>query len=95
MVYVYTLVTLARRFPFMALYEQVWDVIYIHFLFIIFQDLARSFVDVLGNEKASKQVFNISGEKYVTFDGLARACAKVDLAEYLLTDQNLCSSGRA
>uniref|UniRef100_A0A5B7A028 NAD-dependent epimerase/dehydratase domain-containing protein n=1 Tax=Davidia involucrata TaxID=16924 RepID=A0A5B7A028_DAVIN len=31
---------------------------------------------VLGNEKASKQVFNISGEKYVTFDGLARACAK-------------------
>jgi nucleoside-diphosphate-sugar epimerase len=22
------------------------------------------------------QVFNISGERYVTFDGLARACAK-------------------
>ncbi|PKI76107.1 chloroplast stem-loop binding protein of 41 kDa b, chloroplastic [Punica granatum] len=40
------------------------------------KDLARVFVEVLGNEKASKQVFNISGEKYVTFDGLAKACAK-------------------
>ncbi|GMY21897.1 chloroplast stem-loop binding protein of 41 kDa b, chloroplastic isoform X2 [Fagus crenata] len=40
------------------------------------KDLARAFVQVLGNEKASKQVFNISGEKYVTFDGLARACAR-------------------
>lgn len=40
------------------------------------KDLATAFIKVLGNEKASKQVFNISGEKYVTFDGLARACAK-------------------
>ncbi|XWS58072.1 hypothetical protein CRYUN_Cryun08bG0003800 [Craigia yunnanensis] len=40
-------------------------------------DLAKAFIQVLGNEKASNQVFNISGEKYVTFDGLARACAKV------------------
>ncbi|XP_077218746.1 chloroplast RNA binding protein [Tasmannia lanceolata] len=40
------------------------------------KDLARAFVQVLGNEKASKQVYNISGEKYVTFDGLAKACAK-------------------
>ncbi|KAK6242932.1 hypothetical protein QUC31_009341 [Theobroma cacao] len=40
------------------------------------KDLAKAFIQVLGNEKASKQVFNISGEKYVTFDGLARACAK-------------------
>ncbi|KAE8721021.1 Chloroplast stem-loop binding protein of 41 kDa b [Hibiscus syriacus] len=40
------------------------------------KDLATAFVRVLGNEKASKQVFNISGEKYVTFDGLAKACAK-------------------
>ncbi|KAL3335790.1 hypothetical protein AABB24_031819 [Solanum stoloniferum] len=40
------------------------------------KDLAKAFVQVLGNEKASKQVFNISGEKYVTFDGLAKACAK-------------------
>ncbi|KAG9457734.1 hypothetical protein H6P81_002242 [Aristolochia fimbriata] len=40
------------------------------------KDLAKAFIAVLGNEKASKQVYNISGEKYVTFDGLARACAK-------------------
>ncbi|CAL0308533.1 unnamed protein product [Lupinus luteus] len=40
------------------------------------KDLARVFVQVLGNEKASKEIFNISGDKYVTFDGLARACAK-------------------
>ncbi|KAL3635127.1 Chloroplast stem-loop binding protein of 41 kDa b, chloroplastic [Castilleja foliolosa] len=40
------------------------------------KDLATAFSKVFGNEKASKEVFNISGEKYVTFDGLARACAK-------------------
>uniref|UniRef100_A0A803L4I7 NAD-dependent epimerase/dehydratase domain-containing protein n=1 Tax=Chenopodium quinoa TaxID=63459 RepID=A0A803L4I7_CHEQI len=40
------------------------------------KDLADAFVNVLGNEAASGQVFNITGEKYVTFDGLARACAK-------------------
>ncbi|KAG9130660.1 hypothetical protein Leryth_011909 [Lithospermum erythrorhizon] len=40
------------------------------------KDLATAFIQVLGNEKASKEVFNISGEKYVTFDGLAKACAK-------------------
>ncbi|KAL9251103.1 Chloroplast stem-loop binding protein of 41 kDa b, chloroplastic-like protein [Drosera capensis] len=40
------------------------------------KDLAKVFVEVLGNEKASREVFNISGDKYVTFDGLARACAK-------------------
>ncbi|KAH9627079.1 hypothetical protein KSS87_023767 [Heliosperma pusillum] len=39
-------------------------------------DLAKAFILVLGNEKASREIFNISGEKYVTFDGLARACAK-------------------
>ncbi|KAI3916346.1 hypothetical protein MKW98_004787 [Papaver atlanticum] len=40
------------------------------------KDLATAFINVLGNDKASQQVFNISGDKYVTFDGLARACAK-------------------
>lgn len=40
------------------------------------KDLAKAFVQVLGNDKASQQVFNISGEKNVTFDGLAKACAK-------------------
>ncbi|KAG4935508.1 hypothetical protein JHK85_050427 [Glycine max] len=32
------------------------------------KDLAKAFIQVLGNEKTSKEVFNISGEKYVTFD---------------------------
>lgn len=41
------------------------------------KDLAAAFNLVLGNPKASQQIFNISGAKYVTFDGLARACAKV------------------
>ncbi|KAG0471939.1 hypothetical protein HPP92_016485 [Vanilla planifolia] len=40
------------------------------------KDLATAFVKVLGNSKTNKQVYNISGSKYVTFDGLARACAK-------------------
>ncbi|KAJ0610882.1 putative NAD(P)-binding domain superfamily [Helianthus annuus] len=40
------------------------------------KDLATAFIKVLGNAKASKQVYNISGDRYVTFDGLARACAK-------------------
>lgn len=40
------------------------------------KDLADAFVKVLGNPKAAKQVYNISGERYVTFDGIAKACAK-------------------
>ncbi|GAQ80040.1 chloroplast stem-loop-binding protein [Klebsormidium nitens] len=40
------------------------------------KDLAEAFVAVLGNPKAIGQVYNISGAKYVTFDGIARACAK-------------------
>eukprot|EP00243_Klebsormidium_subtile_P002224 TRINITY_DN142_c0_g1_i2.p1 TRINITY_DN142_c0_g1~~TRINITY_DN142_c0_g1_i2.p1 ORF type:complete len:427 (+),score=125.47 TRINITY_DN142_c0_g1_i2:111-1391(+) len=40
------------------------------------KDLAEAFVAVLGNPKALGQVYNISGAKYVTFDGIARACAK-------------------
>jgi nucleoside-diphosphate-sugar epimerase len=39
------------------------------------KDLATAFVKVLGNGKASKQVYNIAGEKYATFDGIAKACA--------------------
>jgi nucleoside-diphosphate-sugar epimerase len=38
-------------------------------------DLARAMAAVLGNERAIGQIYNISGEKAVTFDGLARACA--------------------
>jgi len=39
------------------------------------KDLANAMAAVLGNEKAIAQIYNISGERYVTFDGLARACA--------------------
>ncbi|WP_458789399.1 NAD-dependent epimerase/dehydratase family protein [Adonisia turfae] len=40
------------------------------------EDLAQAMVSVLGNPKAIGQVYNISGERYVTFDGLAHACAE-------------------
>uniref|UniRef100_A0A383V3T5 NAD-dependent epimerase/dehydratase domain-containing protein n=1 Tax=Tetradesmus obliquus TaxID=3088 RepID=A0A383V3T5_TETOB len=40
------------------------------------KDLADAFQACIGNPNAARQVFNISGERYVTFDGLARACAK-------------------
>ncbi|KAL3685108.1 hypothetical protein R1sor_003130 [Riccia sorocarpa] len=40
------------------------------------KDLAVAFVKALGNEKAIGQVYNISGSRYVTFDGIARAAAK-------------------
>lgn len=39
------------------------------------QDLAAAMVAVLGNERAIGQIYNISGDKAVTFDGLAKACA--------------------
>ncbi len=39
------------------------------------EDLARAMVAVLGNPKAIGQIYNISGNRYVTFDGLAHACA--------------------
>lgn len=39
------------------------------------KDLATAFVKVLGNDKASRQIYNISGERFVTFDGIAKACA--------------------
>ncbi len=39
------------------------------------EDLARAMVAVLGNQQAIGQIYNISGDKAVTFDGLARACA--------------------
>ena len=38
------------------------------------QDLAAAMVSVLGNDKAVGEIYNISGDKAVTFDGLARAC---------------------
>ena len=40
------------------------------------QDLARAMAAVLGNQQAIGQIYNISGDRYVTFDGLALACAE-------------------
>lgn len=40
------------------------------------KDLADAFVRCLGNERAKNQIYNISGERLVTFDGIARACAE-------------------
>lgn len=39
------------------------------------QDLARAMSQVLGNQQAIGQIYNVSGDRYVTFDGLARTCA--------------------
>ncbi|NWF61695.1 MAG: NAD-dependent epimerase/dehydratase family protein [Fischerella sp.] len=39
------------------------------------KDLARAMTKVLGNSKALRQIYNVSGDRFVTFDGLARACA--------------------
>ncbi len=39
------------------------------------KDLARAMTKVLGNSLALKQIYNVSGDRFVTFDGLARACA--------------------
>lgn len=38
-------------------------------------DLARAMVAVLGNAAAIGQIYNVSGDRAVSFDGLARACA--------------------
>ena len=40
------------------------------------KDLATAFHKILGNSKAKNQIYNISGERFVTFDGIAKACAK-------------------
>ena len=39
------------------------------------KDLARAMTQVLSNEQAIGQIYNISGDRFVTFDGLARASA--------------------
>ena len=39
------------------------------------KDLAVAMAAVLGNQAAVGQIYNVSGDRYVTFDGLARACA--------------------
>ena len=40
------------------------------------KDLAKAMCHVLGSSQAIGQIYNVSGDRYVTFDGLARACAE-------------------
>ncbi|MGF1587938.1 MAG: NAD-dependent epimerase/dehydratase family protein [Pleurocapsa sp.] len=40
------------------------------------QDLTWAMASVLGKEAAIGQIYNISGDRYITFDGLAYACAE-------------------
>jgi len=39
------------------------------------QDLAAALVAVLGNPRAVGKIYNVSGDRYVSFNGLAKACA--------------------
>ncbi|MBW4522066.1 MAG: NAD-dependent epimerase/dehydratase family protein [Scytolyngbya sp. HA4215-MV1] len=39
------------------------------------KDLATAMTQVLGRQQAIGQIYNVSGDRCVTFDGLARACA--------------------
>lgn len=39
------------------------------------KDLAAAMAAVLGNASAVGQIYNVSGDRYISFDGLARACA--------------------
>nr|WP_199290496.1 NAD-dependent epimerase/dehydratase family protein [Leptolyngbya sp. FACHB-36] len=39
------------------------------------KDLAQAMSHVLGNSTATQQIYNVSGDRAVTFDGLARVCA--------------------
>ena len=40
------------------------------------QDLATAMANVLDNDKAVGKIYNVSGDRYVTFNGLALACAE-------------------
>ena len=40
------------------------------------KDLAAAMVATMGNDKAIGQIYNVSGDRFVTFDGLAQACAE-------------------
>lgn len=39
-------------------------------------DLAAAMAQVLGCKQAIGQIYNVSGDRYITFDNLARACAQ-------------------
>ncbi|KAL4551793.1 hypothetical protein Ndes2526B_g06056 [Nannochloris sp. 'desiccata'] len=40
------------------------------------KDLATAFMKIIDNPKAARQVYNVANERFVTFDGIAKACAE-------------------
>ena len=40
------------------------------------EDLATAMAAILGNDQAIGQIYNISGDRYVTFTGIAQCCAQ-------------------
>lgn len=40
------------------------------------QDLVAAMTKIPGNQAATNKIYNVSGDRYVTFDGLAYACAE-------------------
>ncbi|MEM6613000.1 MAG: NAD-dependent epimerase/dehydratase family protein [Cyanobacteria bacterium P01_C01_bin.72] len=40
------------------------------------QDLAVAMASILGNDTAKGKIYNVSGDRYVSFDGLAYACGE-------------------
>ena len=62
------------------------------------KDLASAMCCILSSSQAIRQVYNVSGDRYVTFDGLARACAeavgKPDNVQIVHYDPNLYDFGK-
>lgn len=63
------------------------------------KDLAGAMCHILGSSQAIGQIYNVSGERYVTFDGLARACAEAvgkpaDTVQIVHYDPNLFDFGK-
>ena len=63
------------------------------------KDLASAMCKVLGSSQSIGQIYNVSGDRYVTFDGLARACAEaalkpVDTVQIVHYDPKLFDFGK-
>jgi len=64
------------------------------------KDLATAFVKCLDNPKAINQIYNISGERLVTFNGIAEACAEAmgveaEIVNYETSEVELPSKPKA
>lgn len=62
-------------------------------------DLGKAMAAVLGNDKAINQIYNISGDRFVTFTGLAKLCAQAmgksaDEIEIIYYDSNKFNLGK-